>query len=217
MINREMYNAAKAFEEIWVNSYWTPASVQVDIELLHKFTKELNYFRVKFMPAPAWLHKKLDVVKQKNSVIRILTHNLLHDAQYAKETLDINVRLTEVLSRAAYLSSILYGGKLLSSFEMFRGYTLSFLDLPKTPLSAKLVKAHQAQVSMCALAFLRKSYNQQTLSFSDFQKDEWVFYFKRGHKFGTWEKALVVEGADRFLALSTSPKHRGKPMRAGLS
>lgn len=88
----------------------------------------------------------------------------LHGAEYAKESYDIKERLTKVLSRATYLS-IFYAGKLLSGFELSRGYTPSFLQLPKTQLSAELVKDHQVQVAGRAFAILLKYLTQQMLSF----------------------------------------------------
>lgn len=95
-------------------------NVQVDIEFLNKFTKDVNYFGVKFRPAPALRDKTLGALECKNSVIIILIHKLLHDAEYAKETQNVNLGLTKVLYIATYLSNMLYGENLLSSFEMWR-------------------------------------------------------------------------------------------------
>lgn len=56
--------------------------------------------------------------------------------------------------------------------------------------------------------------NQQTLSMYDFKNDEVVFYFKRGHKFGTFRESVCARGTNQFLVLCSSAAHRGKPVRA---
>lgn len=139
---------------------------------------------------------------------------MVNDAEYVKQTRYGNVGLTVILSLDTYLINILYGGKLLSSFEMCLGYMPSIIGLLKTKLSAELVKFHQAQLDMRAIAILRNSCNQQTFSLFDFKKDEEFLYFKRGPKFGTWEKVLVRVGTDQFIALSSSPTDLGKHARA---
>ena len=40
-----------------------------------------------------------------------------------------------ILSRATYLSNVLYGGRTLSSFEMARGYTPSIAGLPQSKIT----------------------------------------------------------------------------------
>lgn len=213
MPSRDMSKAMKTFERIWVNMHGPPLSLSADVEFLNKFSKELRYFGIEFNPTPARRHNKLGVVERKNAVLRVLIQRLLLDSSHASSTRGVTVDHVEILSRATYLSNILLGGKLLSSFELARGFTPQIAGLPKTKLSEEIIESHREQVARRALHILRKSHPPAVTGAKDFEKGERVYFFRRGPKFGTWHTAFVRETNEQFLLLSSSPDHRGKPIR----
>lgn len=214
MDSREMDNAVRSFESQWINIHGAPTHVSADVEFLNKFAKQLHYFGIKFKPTPARRHNKLGVVERKNSVVRLLIQRLVKDGSYASASRAVSITPDELLSRATYLSNILYGSKLLSSFELARGYTPSISGLPASNLTEQLVEAHHEQAARRALHIFEKSKVPRPLQATDFEKDQEVYFFKRGPKFGTWEVGWVRDIEDHALILSSNKRHRGKSIRS---
>lgn len=211
---RYMDEAMVSLEEIWIHIHGSPRSLSADPEFLNKFTKDLNYYHIQFIPVPARRHNKIGVVERKNSVLRMLVQKLLKDAEYARKTRSVSVSVKEILSRGTFLSNILYGNKMLSSFELARGYTPALVGLPQSPLSSALIDSHHEQVARRAISLFRKSNKPNAPTAKDFSKDDPVYFFKRGAKFGVWEKAFVREVKPQSLLLSRNVSHRGKAIHA---
>lgn len=149
---------AKEFELHWVNHYGPPRVISFDIELLKKkFTDALRYFSISFQPCLARWHNKLGIVERKNAVICGIVTKLLHDAEYYSEERGIDVLHTEVLSRAKYISNMLYGSRVVSNFEMVRGYTPRMQELPQQMITEELLPAHEELVAKRALRMVEKS------------------------------------------------------------
>ena len=72
---------------------------------------------IEFQPIPSRRQNKTGIIERKDRVIKDELQNLENDARHAK--LQINQRMT----MAQFTRNILYGGKLLPSSEMVRGYT----------------------------------------------------------------------------------------------
>lgn len=71
---------------------------------------------------------------------------------------------SEILSCATYLANILCGGKLLSAFEMVRGYTPSIACLPFSSVSSQLRDAQIFQQASRALQMVLHDKLGQVLS-----------------------------------------------------
>jgi len=112
------------------------------------------------------------------------------------------------------LRNILYGSKKLSSFELVRGYTPQLVRLPQTQVSAELMVAHEEQVARRALRLVNKGRQPHVVKAEDLSRDEKVYYFKRGPKFGTWELGFVRAIEPHFVSLSSKEEHQGKHIRA---
>lgn len=115
-LSREMDKAMEALEEIWINLHGPPSFLSTDVEFLNKFAEELKYFGIMFKAHPARRHNKLGVVERKNSVVRLLFQRLLKDAKDAVNRRNVHIHHAELISRATFLSNLIFGGKLLSSF-----------------------------------------------------------------------------------------------------
>lgn len=208
-----MDTTVAAFETVWTNQHVPPIYVSADVEFLNKFSKEIHYFSVKFKPVPARRHNKLGVVERKDAVVRILIDRLSNDSQHALASRRIQEPQHEILSRDTYLSNIHYGSKLLSSFELARGYTPLILGIPKSPISDECFIAYQEQTARRAIKLLEKTHNPQVPTLTDFQQGAKVYLFKRGRKLGTWELGYVRQAHDHFLLISSNEDNLGKPIR----
>lgn len=83
----------------------------------------MDFFGITLKPTLTRCDNKLGVVEQKNAVVRILIQRIVQDARYYRQARNATICRNEIIARVMYLNNILYGSKILSSFEMVRGYT----------------------------------------------------------------------------------------------
>lgn len=216
--DRDMERAALNLELHWINHHGCPNIISGDPEFFNeKFQRALKYFGIKHRPLPARRHNKLGVVERKNSVVRGIAQRLRKDSDYfatVRQQVPNNGSPTEILSRASFLANIILGSKLLSSFEMARGYSPAILGLPKSKVSEEMQAAQQEQQSRWALAKLRSGRNPTCLEPTDLPRGTPVYFFKRGDKKRSWRKAFVRSAEEHSVLLSCDPTHTGKPSRA---
>lgn len=149
-------------------------------------------------------------------MVRTLAQRLLRDAKYFAAVRNTDFTIVDIVARATYLSNILYGSKTLSSYELVRGYTPSICGLPQCPVKEELGVAHKEQQARRALKLLEKGRAPRTVASSALKRDDKVYYFKRGVKFGTWELGFVRGVDEHLVTISSSANHRGKPIRAAV-
>ena len=141
METREMEYVERELEIHWINHHCPPAVMSGDPEFrADVFIKFLKYYRIRYESRPARRHNKIGVVESKNAVIRTISQILLKDSEYFTINRSTHASWKEILSRARYLSNILYGGKRISGFEMVRGYTPSISGFPKCRVSMELIR-----------------------------------------------------------------------------
>lgn len=153
MLNRNMGLAQRTFESIWVNRYGPPKRILANSKFRNEtFWRALESFSVKFDPTPVRIHNKIGYLKQKHAVVRESCLCLEFDAKnmYSENTAQTwdesyNDSVAKIISRAKFPNKILFKSKLLSSFEMTKGYKPPFLGLSKTLLCENITKKHQGQ------------------------------------------------------------------------
>lgn len=114
----------------------------------------------------------------------MLVQRMLNDADQAKNNHGTSVTSEEILSRATFLSSILYDNRSVSSFEMVFEYTPSITGLLQTKLTEELVVSDQEQIDNPALSSMSRASSPQCYGLSDFSKNDLGYLFKRAPKFG---------------------------------
>ena len=180
MQTRQMDEAGQQLEIAWINIHGAPSTISGYIEFFSfHFGDALRYFAIEFEPRPVRRHDKLDVVEQKNAVVRVLIQSFLKNTSNSSVCVDDSVERKDVVSRAVYLSKTFYGNKTLSSIEMTQCHTLLIVSLPQSKLSADLITAYNEQVARRALSLLDKSRSPQVLQTERLSSDDPVYYFKR--------------------------------------
>lgn len=155
--SRDIASDIKAIQEQWFNIHGPPSVISGNVEFgkCDEIISLLNYNNVRFEPHPSHLHKKIGTVERKHAILRQMSQRIYKDSLQAKIS---PLFPTEILSRTTYLSNIIYEGKLLSAFEMVRGYTPSIAGLPSSPVSSHLRDAHILQ----QVYALRRAMNDST-------------------------------------------------------
>lgn len=125
MESRDMNAVAHEFDDDWCQVHGLPSRVSGGQEFNNNiFKKFFDYYRIEFQDRSARRQSKLGVVERKNA-IRLYSQLILKDAEYVLASRGVEITHAELLSRATFLSNVIYGEKKLSSFEMVRGYTPS--------------------------------------------------------------------------------------------
>lgn len=91
-------------------------------------------------PRPAARHNKIGIVEQENGTVKAIMAK--RDDEKSSATAET------VLSRAAFLSNMFSGNRILSAFELVsRGYCPSILGIPQTVVTAEILHVHCEQVA----------------------------------------------------------------------
>ena len=217
MSSREMSQVAHQLAVKWINVHGAPLTMSGEVEFFNtRFSDALRYFDIKFEPLPALLHNKPGVVERNNVVVRVLIQRgqRLKDSAHFSRTRSEASGRDEILSRAVYLSNILYGIKTLSSFEMTRGYTPALVGLPQIKLSAELITAHTEQVARRALRLLENTNQPHVLKPEHIVRGELVYFFKRGPKSGCGKERRCALQRRIMSSFQKKQDHSGNPIRA---
>lgn len=107
------------------------------------------------------------------------------------------------------------GSRILSSFGLVRGYSLSIIGVPSNTAPDVLLKAHQRQAATRAPQRLHRSRIPSTVLPNVFQKSAQVLYFYKSSKQNEpveWREG-VGEAPGRYFVLIQNNK--GRPSRVG--
>lgn len=96
------------------------------------------------------------MVERENGVIRHLALGMWNDAEFFRLNLKKDYEKVELMSSATHISNMLYGSKLLSSFELARGSTPTLRGLSQSKVSNNLQEAFEEQKARRALEALEK-------------------------------------------------------------
>lgn len=205
--DRSMSTIILLLETEWICHRGAPAAFSADDEYNKSALRTyLSTHGIEFKPRPARRHNKLGVVERKNGVVKTILGKLTDES---------NQTPPEVLiSRTAFLSNLFSGNRLLSSFELVRGYSPSFVGTPARCVSEDLLQAHREQVATRTLQRLLHSRAPDVVRKDMFHPGDpvWIFYktTKQNEKV-EWVRATVVSAEDHILIARRS--QRGPPMR----
>lgn len=84
-------------------------------------------------------HNKTGIVERKNGTVTSIIARLDDEISSAS--------INSIIEKASFLSNMFSGNKLLSSFELVRGYQPSVLSLPRSIVNQEILDAHKEQVA----------------------------------------------------------------------
>ena len=202
-----METMKNSVERYWICIHGAPSTVSGDDAYdkpnFHKFLKQHN---ITYKPRPARRHNKLGSVERKNQTVKCIIRKLDNEIT--------NADTRTVVARAVFLSNMFSGSKILSSFQLAKGYTPSIIGIPQSHVTTELLQAHKEQAATRALQKLLHAKNPSVLQ-SDILKPGdpiWVYYETSSKaKKKEWVKASVVQ-AERHRVLARRSE-KGPPMR----
>ena len=205
--NRTAQVIVRVIEQSWVCRHGAPKALSADDEYNRR--PILDYLRtheIQFKARPARRHNKTGIVERKIGVVKSILYKLNDEVSTAAAS--------SIVARAAFLSNLFSGNRLLSSFELARGFSPSIIGIPPSVVPQELLEAHREQVAIRALQRIAHSRAPAMPHSEIFSPGTpvWVFYrtTKQNEKDG-WVEATIVEATEYFVLARRS--QRGPPMR----
>lgn len=130
-----------------------------------------------------------------------------------------NSNADDIVRRAIFMSNFFSGSRLLSSFQLARGYQPSILGIPQTVVPQDLLEAHIEQTSTRALQRAMKTNANNAAQQSTYQAGDqiWVWYEStKGNEHNEWILATVIRTHPHFLEakrLINGKEARGSTMK----
>lgn len=146
------------------------------------------------MPHPAPRHNKVGFLEQKNGLIKTILRKISLDPS--------KCTLMNLVSRAIFLSNILSGNSILSSFQLVYVYQPAILGLSRSIYPENLLEAYKKLTTTRALQKILFSRNVISPPSTIFKEDEpiWVWYgSSKSNKQNEWVRAKVAKVHHHYL------------------
>ncbi len=118
-----------------------------------------------------------------------------------------------IVARASFVTNMFHGNSTLSSFQLARGYSPSFLGVPSSVVPEDILSAHKQTVASRALQKVLKSHDNGMPSHLTLKKGMkiWVYYnTSKQNDPVRWIGATVIESTPFFVRCRRAEK--GPPM-----
>jgi len=189
---RKLEVVLRKLDNCWFLRHGCPEEVRGDQEFDKKILQKWMSDRgARFTPLPARRHNKAGSVERKNRVVKDVLEKLDHDKKHAS--------FQDKLVMAQFASNILYGNKMMSSFEMVRGYTPSVNGSGQKAIAPDVLRAHQEMTARRLLATMLKS-KPDWKPENDLQVGQNVLILLPGGKRprGKWEEMTITAIRDEY-------------------
>lgn len=187
---------------VWIYKHGTPKTLSADDEFNREPIREALKKRViHFRPRPTRRHNKCGVIERKNGTVK----RLLEKLDKADKGGDAEV----LVAKACFFANSLYGSKILSAFELARGYTPSVVGNPSRRVPTEILEAHTQQMAVRALNKLLRSKNTNLLNQSDIKIHDDIVYFynsSKGTEKAEWRSGKIHSIHDNLVEVSTGKK-----------
>lgn len=206
--SRDAQSMIHVIETSWIYRHGAPDAISADDEFNCEALRQfLNVHNVQFKPRPTRRHNKTGIVERKNATLKTIIARLDDEKS--------NVSVNSLVERASFLSNMFSGNKILSSFQLVRGYKPSVIGLPRSLVTEELLDAHKEQVATRKLQRLlhsRAHRHHQPDLFSP-GDNVWVFYkTSKQNETVEWIAATVVAAHQHYLEVRRTA--RGRPTRS---
>lgn len=185
----------EAIDRLWICKHGTPKHGSADDEFNRAALRRFSVNHgIEFHPRPTRRHNKVGFVERKNGTIKNIVQRLANDNSTATPD--------TISSSATFLSNMFSGSRVLSSFQLVRGYQPSILGIPNSEVSQELLDAHKEQMATHAQQKVLRSRTPNTPTPDFFQPsdDVWVWYASsKNNEKDEWIRAQVVQTHKHYL------------------
>lgn len=203
---RSAENMKQQFETNWFYVHGAPSHFSAD----HEFCRPtLNRFLTKHSitlhPRPSRSSNKTGKVERNNGVFKAVLDRLQKADEHAVPQV--------LIARASFLTNLFRGSKVMSAFQLARGFTPSILGIPRAIVSGELLDAHVERESIRALERIMKSKSPETIDHGQLTPGTKIATFHKSSKQNEpnqWISAVVVKADEHVITCRR--RNKGPPM-----
>lgn len=194
------------FERSWMYHHGAPKRFRSDPEfcrpVLRKF---MEAHGITVLPRPSRSSHKNGRIERNNGVFKLIVERV--------SKADANASPATVVARASFLTNCIRGSKLLSAFQLVRGYRPSVSGIPAKVITTDMINSYISNEATRALNRMMNARMPIELSSHLLTPGLSILVFykssKQNEKIG-WIPATVVETTEHSVVCSRSEK--GPPM-----
>lgn len=205
--NRSSNFIIRSLEREWIYHHGAPQFFSSDPEFcnqqLNSFLKSHN---IELEVRPSRSSHKNGKVERNNGIFKTV---FIKVAAESKLT-DIDI----LVKRASFITNLLHGNSILSSFQLARGYSPSVLCIPAKVVPSNLLIAYKQTSASRAVNKLLRSHQHLPLTRQCLPAgtDVWIYYnTSKQNERTRWVKGKVVETHQHYVTCRRSMK--GQPMK----
>lgn len=186
--DRRVVGILRLFERTWLNCHGSPELVicdqEFDKDVVRKWMADRD---ISFIALPARTHNKAAIVERKNRVVKDILERLEVDRITAR------LPFEDKLSKAEFLSNVMYGNQVSSAFEMAKGYTPSLQGTAQVPLPEEIRNSQEELTARRLLTRIMRS--RPASKHGEVRKGQVVLALVPGgpRRRGHWIKTTVEE------------------------
>ncbi len=200
---------ATSIENEWIFRHGAPSKLSGDQEFDKSAIHALcTRHHITICPRPTRRHNKSGIVERKNAIIKNIIARISAERCSSKTE--------SIIARSCFLSNLFSGSKLLSSFQLARGYSPSILGIPTSTIPQDLLEAYKSQTATRALHKLLHTRAPNTVPTNMLPVNRliWVYHKSTKHNEpNQWEKARVISCHPHFLIAKGITATHGPPMK----
>lgn len=204
--SRSADEMSRQFETQWFYRHGAPKYFSADQEfcrpVLRKF---LTKHSITIQPRPSRSSNKTGKVERNNGVFKTVLEKIQKADQ--KSTPQV------LIARASFITNLMRGSKVMSAFQLARGYMPSILGIPRTIVTDELLDAHVERESIRALERIMRSKSPNTIDPQRLTAGTKICVFHKSTKHNEpneWITAYVVKADEHIVTCRRRAK--GPPM-----
>lgn len=196
----------RMFEIFWFYRHGAPRNFSADHEFCRPVLKRfLDTHAIKLNPRPSRSSNKTGRVERNNGLFKMVLERL--------QKADTKATPELLIARTSFITNLLRGSKVMSAFQLARGFTPSILGIPRQIVSQELLDVHVERESLRALEKIMRSKTPGVLDKDQLAPGTDVFVYHKSSKHtepNQWVRATVIEASEH--AVSCRRRARGPPM-----
>lgn len=194
------------FERIWFYRHGAPSNFSADHEFCRPVLRRfLTRHSIIIHPRPSRSSNKTGIVERNNGVLKTVLDKIQRADAHGTPEL--------ILARASFITNMMRGSKIMSAFQMARGYMPSILGIPRSIVSEEILEAHIERESVRALERIMRSKSPDVIDPAQITPGTRVMVFHNSTKHtepNEWVPAVVVSADEHIVTCRRS--QRGPPM-----
>lgn len=209
--SRTAEEVKRTFEVYWFYKHGAPKHFSADHELCRPVLERfLNAHQIQLNPRPSRSSHKSGRVERNNGLFKAIVERL--------QKADGKAKAETIVARASFVTNLIRGSKVMSSYQLARGYSPSVLGIPSQVVSQDILDAYVERESTRALEKIMRAKDNTTIEPEQLATgtDVYVFYKSSKHNEpNEWVPATVINArADMVICKRRS---RGPPMTVSYS